>query len=179
MHNMPAKLAGMSFLSQKSVCALPCCILQLSLVFFIVEFLIMFENSLFFTHETIELDHGRIKFGDTNITLVWKIISEYNNCNSSEVHTYPWCEPDNIQFVNITNKTLITLPSEISGMPPSISISSLPSDQPMMQCPGLPEILQFDCKLKCKAILHTIIIHLVILHKICSKSHRDCTTSPG
>ena len=122
----------------------------------------MFENSLFFNRETIELDHGRIKFGNANnITLVWKIISEYSNCNSSEVHLYPWCEPGNIQFVNITSKTHITLPSEISGMPSSISISSLPSDHSMTQCPELPDILQFDCKLNCK--LHTLIIHLVIL----------------
>ena len=107
----------------------------------------MLEN----TRETIELDHERIEFGNKNITLFWKIFSEHRDCNSSKVHSYPQCEPNDVQFINITNKTHITVPSEISGMLSSNNISSS-SNQPMTQCPKLPEIVQFDGELQNKIL---------------------------
>ena len=86
------------------------------------------------------LEHGKLEFGPINTTLAWKIPSEY--CNISQIRSYPQCQPNSIHFERITTSTWTTLPSEVIQMPFLINISSQ-SDQPLMQCPKLPENLQF------------------------------------
>ena len=111
---------------------------------FAVDFLLLFNR------ETIELDHGRLQFGNASTTLAWKIHSAHTDCNSSQIVSYPPCQPNNVQFSIVTNGSFVTLPSEavrFLGVPSSISISSL-SDQPTTECPKLPEILRFYCKFK-------------------------------
>ena len=102
--------------------------------------------------ESMELNHRQIEYGSPNTTLAWQVFPEQlqNNCNISQVLSYPRCQPDNILMNITTNSKRITLPSgrlHTSGGPADFSLSSL-SDQPGTNCPSLSATVtvRFDGK---------------------------------
>lgn len=95
----------------------------------------------------LELDHQRIEYGSTNITLAWKIIPTNTTCTNSRVLSYDQCQPDNPN-VNMTTEDMITiLPSTefctVAGELVDFDISSF-SDQQQEKCPRLLTTVRFN-----------------------------------
>lgn len=89
---------------------------------------------------SLELNHRKIIYGNTNITLAWGIYEDSsNNCTISKLQSYPKCEPNNIDVNVTTTDTMYTIPSErlyTSDGLADFTLSSV-SDPPGMDCPNL------------------------------------------